>query len=221
MRRSPVPRVRLPLAAAVFLLLLAPAVAHAASGSIGAVFGVNKAGISGDAPPNVEYGGKTGLIAGLHGELEVADGVFVALQPMFVQRGASLEVPAELSASGAGSIDLDYLAVPVLLKVAAANGRTYVSGGVDVAFLQTAEFVSDDATVDVEQSFESTDIAALIGFGVVFPLGWSRLAIEGRYVQGLINLGGDSGGPIENLPDRFRSSGMQFTAGFLFPLGRQ
>jgi len=63
------------------------------------------------------------------------------------------------------------------------------------------------------------NVGALFGFGVVFPVGRPRITTELRYVQGLVNLSGAEQGLIQELPDRFYSSGLQIMAGILFPLG--
>ena len=49
--------------------------------------------------------------------------------------------------------------------------------------------------------------------------GSPRLTTEIRYVQGLVNLRAAEEGLVQELPDRFHSSGLQLMAGILFPLG--
>ncbi|HTO90292.1 MAG TPA: hypothetical protein VMJ70_04110, partial [Candidatus Sulfotelmatobacter sp.] len=73
---------------------------------------------------------------------------------------------------------------------------------------------------DVKSSFSKVDVGAVLGFGVVIPVGRPRLTTELRYLQGLVNLSGEeSASPIRNLPDRFHSNGWQLTAAILFPFG--
>ena len=201
--------------------LLGAATAEAAA--IGAMFGVNSSGISGDAPPDAEYTDKSGLIAGAQGEFDIARDLSLSLQPMYVQRGTGLTVTDSTSSSRERDlkVDLDYVAIPVVLKFVGMGGRTYFAGGIDVAFLSGATLSDGDVEADVKDSFNSVDVGALIGFGVVFPVGRPRLTLEARYVMGLVDLGDNAGdGSTPNLPDRFRSTGMQLTAGILLPLGR-
>ena len=214
-------RISLALAALVATAFAAPDPAKAAA--VGVVLGFNRGSISGDAPPDAGYGTQFGLLAGVQGEIGIASDIFLSLQPMYVRRGARISF-AEVN-SGAGqdslSLALDYFAVPVVVKFRAAGGRTYFLGGLDIAFLTAATLSGGGSDVDVKDSFQSTDVGALLGFGVLFPIGRPRLTVELRYVQGLVNLAGDSEGePISALPDRFHSSGLQCTAGLLFPLGR-
>jgi hypothetical protein len=200
---------------------LAAGPAHATA--VGAVLGLNRGGISGDAPPDAEYNGKTGVIAGLQTEFSIAKDIALSLQPMYVLRGSGITVADSTAENDERDLELalDYVAIPVVVKISAAGGRTYVSGGLDVAFLSAATLADGDTDRDVKEAFHSVDVGALLGFGVVFPIGRPRLTVEARYVQGLVNLGDPiEGVPTPNLPDRFRSTGIQLTAGILFPLGR-
>ena len=209
--------------AAALAGLLALAVGPAHATTVGAVLGMNRGGISGDAPPDAEYNGKTGLIAGLQTEFAIARDVSLSLQPMYVLRGTGVTVADSTAADDERDLELalDYVAVPVVVKISAAGGRTYVAGGLDFAFLSAATLSDGDADRDVKEAFHDLDVGALLGFGVVFPIGRPRLTVEARYVMGLVNLsGGVEGVETPNLPDRFRSTGMQLTAGILFPLGR-
>jgi hypothetical protein len=189
--------------------------------AIGATLGLDRSSIGGDAPPNTSYGGGMGFIAGVQGEVALGENVALSLQPMFSQRHTTLTAVDGGETSGERELELslDYIAVPVVLKFGAAGGRTYVAGGMDVAFLTEARIEGGGFDEDVTASFEDVDVGAVLGFGVVFPLGRPRLTTELRYVQGLANLSGDESGVIQDLPDRFHSSGWQLTAGILFPLG--
>jgi hypothetical protein len=102
------------------------------------------------------------------------------------------------------------------VKFNAMSGRTYVAGGLDLGFLSKAHLSSGGLDRDVKSYFNETDLGALVGFGVVFPIGSSRLTTDLRYVQGLTNLADKM---IGGLPERFHTFGMQLTAGILFPIG--
>lgn len=211
------------LALALLLMTGVSLGAHTAwAAAIGAVLGLDRCGISGDAPPNTEYAGKTGMVAGVQGELGIARDISLSLQPMYVQRRT--EVKAADVAQGSGErvleLSLDYISVPVLVKFGAAGGRTYIAGGVDIGFLTSARITGQGLDEDAKSSLSNMDLGAVLGFGVIIPVGHPRLTTELRYVQGLVNLAGDeSAGPIQSLPDRFHSNGWQLTAGILFPLG--
>jgi hypothetical protein len=201
---------------------LALGAATARATAVGAMFGVNSGGISGDAPQDAEYTDRAGGIAGVQCEFGIARDILLSLQPMYVRRGTGITVADATSSSQERDLELalDYVAVPVVAKFAGLGGRTYFAGGVDVAFLSGATLFDDTAETDVKDRFNGVDVGALLGFGVVVPVGRPKLTVEARYVLGLMDLGDNAGAATPNLPDRFHSTGMQLTAGILLPLGR-
>lgn len=212
-------------------LLLAIAVSiaaptHARAAAIGALLGVGRQGISGDAPPNTSYGARGGLIAGVQGEIALTPGIALSVQPRFTQRRTSLTSVDDVTGENAVDLNLDYVSVPVMLKFGPAGGRTYFAGGLDLAFLNGAHLTGNGLDEDIKDRFNSTDVGALFGFGVNFPMGRPKITTELRYVQGLVNLSGDSatsnvdGSGEDSLPDRFHSGGLELMAGILFPLGK-
>jgi hypothetical protein len=189
---------------------------------IGIQGGFNRAGIQGDAPPNAQYAGGFGYMAGIVFDLPIATDVFLSVQPMYARRGTGIAFAVEGEEEPRDSLDvaLTYLSVPLLAKVQAARGRTYVTGGVDVGWLLDATLTGRGADEDIASAFKDLDVAALFGFGVVFPLGAPRITVEARYSQSLLNLsaGGEGPGGAE-LPDRFRANGFQLLTGLVIPLG--
>lgn len=207
------------LACAVSVSTASPARAAA----IGAILGLDRGAISGDAPPNTNYGGGMGWIAGVEVEFPITSDLALSLQPRINHRTTELTSADEESPDeSVADLEFDYVSVPLVLKLEAAGGRTYVAGGVDLAFLTSARLTGDGIDEDIESLLHGTDVGALLGFGVVFPVGTPRITTELRYVQGLVNLSNDSeGATLRNLPDRFHMSGWQLTAGILFPLGKR
>jgi len=205
---------------AVFAVLATPHGLHAQQ--IGIQGGLNRAAIQGDAPPNAQYGGGFGFMAGLVFDLPIASDVFLSLQPMYAQRGTAIAFAVEGEEEPRDSLDvkLTYIAVPLLAKIRAAHGRTFVTGGVEVGWLMDATLAGRGPDEDITEAFEDIDVAALFGFGVVFPIGAPRLTVEARYSQSLLNLsaGGQGPGGAE-LPDRFRANGFQLLTGLIIPLG--
>jgi len=205
------------------VLLLVAGYANAAEWRLGVQGGANFSSLHGDTPPKVGFTTHTGGILGAVAEFRIAKDALLSLQPMLLQRGSGTEI----SVSGQNEkvegpeIELNYVAVPVLVKIHANNGRTFVTGGVNLGFLLDAELKADGIDEDVQTDLQNFDLAADIGVGVQFPLGSSLLYLELRYEQSVLNLS-DTGRTIEEddiLPARFRSSGFQFLAGFLWSLG--
>jgi len=165
-------------------------------------------------------------MAGVQGEISLTPDIALSVQPSFAQRRTTLTSVEDVTGENALDLNLDYVSVPVLLKFEIAGGRTYFAGGVDVGFLKSAHLTGNGVDEDVKDRFNSTDVGALFGFGVLFPVGKPRLTTELRYVQGLVNLSGDfassdvDGSTASSLPDRFHSGGLELVAGILFPLGK-
>ena len=193
----------------------------ARAAAVGALLGANRCSISGDAPLNTSYGGGTGLIVGAQGEIALTQDIALSIQPMLAQSRTELKSAESEDEGSERTLDLalDYVSIPVVVKFRAAGGRTYFAGGVDVGFLSSASLTGDGVDEDVKSLFHDVNVGALFGFGVVFPVGRPRLTTELRYVQGLVNLSGAEQGLIQELPDRFYSSGLQIMVGILFPLG--
>jgi len=208
----------------LFVLLLAAAMvagaAPAHAGAIGAQLGVDRSGVDGDTPPNSTYIDKVGLVAGIQGEFGFAHDLSLSLQPSYVQKRSGVQTAA--STRGGEPIEhelaFDYISVPLLVKFAKAGGRTYVSGGVSVDFLNSARLSGDD----VKSAFNSSGFGAILGFGVVFPAGRSRFTTELRLVQGISNMNtGDVAAAAGALAPRLHSSGLQLIVGGLLPVGKR
>lgn len=207
-------------------LLLFLALAHAAPAqaqmTVGAFGVLNSAGLSGDAPDDFSYAGKTGFGFGLIGEFHLTDDVWLSVQPMILPRGAAIQVDVEDEEDPVEFADLglDYFAVPVLAKFVTAGGKVYVISGVNFSFLTGADLTFQDAdeTFDVKDAFNTFDIAVDFGVGGQLPVGSVKIMLEARYEQGLLNISKEA---IDQdaLNARLRSSGLQLLAGVLLPLG--
>lgn len=205
-------------AALALLMLLGPPALGAQA--IGLVGGLNRSSIKGDAPDKISYGNKTGLVLGVLGEFRLADDVFLQIQPTLTQRGTSLgvDVAGQKEPVDSGSVSLDYVSVPTLVKVVAGNGRTFVTSGLDFGILTGATLTEGSNEEDVKDRLRDFDVAVNFGFGGVVFAGRPNVTLELRYSQSLVNLV-TSETTEESLPARFRSSGFQLLAGVLLPLG--
>jgi hypothetical protein len=196
--------------------------AAASEWHLGLQGGLNNSGVSGDAPSGVSYGKRAGPIVGLVGEFRIADDVWLSLQPMYVQRGTStlLAIKGQQEKLEGPSVVLDYFAVPILARILSDSGRTYIAGGLNPSFLLTAEQQENGTSEDISGALNGFDLAADISFGLMFPIRRSTLNFEIRYEQSVSNLAAsDREDGDDTLPVRFRSSGFQFMAGLMWPLG--
>ena len=204
--------------------ILAIPTAAAAQVNLGFAVGLNSSGLSGDAPPDVSYTGRTGFLASVVADFRVADDVWISVQPGYAGRGTGLafKVKGEEEPRDSLSLSADYLSVPVLMKVQAGR-KVYVTGGLDVSYLLSAELAPKDGGegVDFKEGLKDFSLGIVFGVGAMFPIGKPRITVEGRYVASLTNDAeserSDTVGT--DLPARFRFTGLQLLVGVLFPLG--
>ena len=193
--------------------------------SLGITGGVNNAGLVGDAPPDGKYTSNKGYGFGIIGEYDVAKDVKISLQPMIMQKGANIayKVPDQDDPKDSISINLDYFTIPVLVKVIANNGKTYVSGGLNIGFsINTKLKAEGQEEVDINNTIKPLDVAVNFGVGVMVPIGKPKIIIEGRYAQGLFNISEPEKELEEtSIKPAFRTTGLQLFFGFIYPFGKK
>lgn len=203
---------------------VAAGVAEVNAAAVGGQLGVDRAGIEGDTPPNSQYTDRFGLVAGIQGEIGFAQDLSLSLQPSFVQKKSGVLIAPSTRGGSTTELDLtfDYISVPVVVKFAKAGGRTYVAGGITVDFLTAATLSGQGSDRDVMSAYNSTGFGAVLGFGVVFPAGHTRLTTELRYVQGIANMTtGSAAEAAGALAPRLHSSGWELIVGDLLQVGRR
>jgi hypothetical protein len=212
----------------LFVVLLATGIWAGADGAqaahVGAQLGLDRAGLDGDTPPNSQYTDKVGLVAGIQAEFGFARDLSLSLQPSFVQKRSGVQIPPSTRGASTTELELsfDYVSVPVIVKFAKAGGRTYVAGGVTVDFLTAATLSGQGSDQDVTSAFNSTGFGAVLGFGVVFPVGRTRLTTELRFVQGIANMTtGAAAAAAGALAPRLHSNGWELIVGDLLQVGRR
>ena len=124
------------------------------------------------------------------------------------------------------SIDIEYIAVPVLLHLPLTYGASfapYLIGGPEFAFDIGCEYSTDAGDVDCDSDDfpdgalerKSIDIGLSAGGGFAFAMGPGALLVEGRYTWGLTNI---VDGPD---PDEMKNRSVYVLAGYSIPLGRR
>lgn len=87
---------------------------------------------------------------------------------------------------------LNYITVPVLIQYMFDNGFR-LQAGPQIGFLVKAESEVGGLTVNLKNSFESTDIGLAAGIGYLSPSG---LGIDGRYIFGLSSINKNAPAPV-------------------------
>ncbi len=189
---------------------------------IGATGGLMSSSLSGDAPEDASYSGKTGFSGGLIADFTLTEDIVLSIQPRYLQKGTSVAYDVgEYELRDSLTATFDYVSLPVMVKITSLNKRIYFSSGLDFGYLMnsTVENIVDGSTKDVSDLFKTFDLSATFGFGVNIPIGSPIISLELRYMQSILNLSdistSESG---TTFPFRFRTSGFQFLTSIIFPI---
>lgn len=189
---------------------------------IGATGGLMSSSLSGDAPEDASYSGKTGFSGGLVVDFTLTEDIVLSIQPRFLQKGTSVAYDVgEYELRDSLTATFDYASLPVMVKITSLNKRIYFSSGLDFGYLMnsTVENIVDGSTKDVNNLIKNYDISATFGFGVNIPIGSPIISLELRYMQSILNLSDISSTESgTTFPYRFRTSGFQFLTSIIFPI---
>ena len=103
------------------------------------------------------------------------------LQPEVVYSGQGAKVE---SGTESGNYNIGYINVPVLLKYKDPSGF-FAEIGPQIGFLLSAKAKSSGVSVDVKDSFKSTDVSGVFGIGYLTSL---NIGVDARYNLGLANI---------------------------------
>jgi hypothetical protein len=168
---------------AILLLVLAaarPATTHALGLDLGIKGGASISKIQSDL---LDVSNRTGFVGGGSLGIALVPGFVVQPEVLFVRKGAKL--PADL---GSGTIDVDYLEIPLLLRLSLLP----VHGPVDLRVLggPVASFRSSGTPSLAEtradlKKIKDADYGVAVGGALAFQPGGLRIVAEGRYTFGL------------------------------------
>jgi len=183
--------------ATLFAASLAVPQASAQGIKLGVKGGVNFADVGGDDVSNTKN--KTGFIAG--GFAEFMIGSMFAVQPevLYSQKGFKIDDP-----DVDGKLKLDYIEVPVLLKinVPIEGSKVHPSfyAGPAVSFKSSCKLQGEESGVSFdidcdsplifdligeELPIKSTDFGVVFGGGISFDVGGAEVGVDVRYNLGL------------------------------------
>lgn len=157
--------------------------------------GVAMANVSGDAvedllgeSPDMRMGLAAGMFVGIP-----LGGITLQPELLYVQKGATMEESA-LGYTAKGTMAVDYIEIPVLLKAGFGTGpaKPCIFVGPVLSILMSAkakaEFsgpgLSESEEEDIKDYVKSTDIGLAFGAGVDI----GKLTIDARYVLGLASV---------------------------------
>jgi hypothetical protein len=149
----------------------------------------------------------------------------LGIQPelLYVTKGAKMTEDDGTGEEFEMSLDVDYIAIPVMLHLPLTSGSSftpYLMAGPEFAFEMGCELSAEGLSVDCDEGegFErkSFDMGIGAGGGFAFAMGPGALLFEGRWTHGMTNLLDTD---VEDESAKNRS--LYITAGYSIPLGRR
>lgn len=210
-----------PIGAILALALLSLASTAGAAGlSLGLKGGVSLSRVNADL---FDTDNRSGFVGGVHGRFDLTPMIGVQPELLFVRKGAKLfSTNVTIGGTTFGSVgttlDVDYLEIPVLLRLSAPNTGPvglHLLGG-PVASFKLDEKLSTTGLIGVSldsDQVKTSDFGLALGAGATIRNGGMNLLAEGRYTFGLSNVSDlPFGGEVKN-------GSFYAMAGLEFPLG--
>lgn len=144
---------------------------------------------------------KTGLTGGAFVDYPFGPLFGLQAELKYVQRGAKTDSQRRTDENGQdlgefhANVKLDYVEVPVLLRINLLGGNLNVLGGPSVAFLVNDSYEYEGAGLDDKfdlAGVRGTDAGLVVGLGGAVPVGTSKIVVEARYHHGLTDITDDS-----------------------------
>ena len=187
----------------------------------GATIGGNSSSLIGDTPSDAVFTSKTGYSAGLNLDVFLLDDVSIFIQSIYSKRNTALQYDVDYQYEPYDSLDfsIDYLEIPISVKVTAGNNIAYVIAGLslNMTLAATTHENPSSTETDIIDSIEPFSVNANFGVGVQFQIGKPYLFFEFRYSQGLTNLVNSSSNEVQYL-ERLKSNSIQLLTGIMFNL---
>ena len=220
------------------LLVLAAVVSTAthleAQSFVGVTAATGSSTLNGDRLQRAVVSGRATFGARLVGGLDVGDGVYLVVMPGWVTRGGNVELHEAPPAMGVSYSELaiQYVSLPIGLRVRARNEHIYVTSMIDFARVTSATlstialtpFALPDVTPETEEdvlgNLNPWDVSVVLTAGALIPIGGPRLSVEIGWGQSLLNATKEGFLPVDwSLPPRFKFSGFSLRLGVQHDLG--
>lgn len=168
-------------------------------------------------PSGVSTSSNTGFLIG--GQLDnwFNDMWAISIQLLYDQKGES-ESESFDGISESSSLVASYIEIPILAKVAFGSGdiKPYVFAGPSIGILASATSTVNGNSASVDSSFNTLDLAVLIGAGVSYKLaGGPSIFVDAGYAIGLLNIANNSN---SNSSETVKTNDIRIAAGVMFPL---
>ena len=188
---------------------------------LGATIGGNSSTLYGDTPSDALFISDIGYSAGLNVDIFLLDDVSIFIQSIYSKKNTALQYDVDYQYESYDSTEfsIDYLEIPISVKVTANNNIAYVIAGLSLNMTLAAKKYENPSNIetDIIDSFEPFSINANFGVGVQFQIGKPYLFFEFRYSQGLTNLVNSSSNEVQYL-EKLKTNSIQLLTGIMFNL---
>jgi hypothetical protein len=213
-----------PLPEVLLLVMVVAGISgQAQAGGIGLQIATVNNSLSGALPNEGSWDGRRGLGASLLFEVDLTPDIALSFQPGYTPRNSRQEFKNKGEVTGFLDYDLDYVTLPLLVRVTGEplGVRGFVTAGVEFSILQKATVEAEERSIDITDGLNELAVGALFGGGALVPVGRHFLVFELRYTQGLDDIvARDNSAPETGLTSpsvKFR--GITLEAGFLIKWG--
>lgn len=161
---------------------------------LGLRVGLNLSSLGGDDVDDSQQNRRVGFAFG--GFMVIEFGSMVGFQPEIYYSMQGNEL-----VDGRGTLELDYIQVPLLLRMKLPVQRTvgvHLVAGPSIGVLVSAEGKRQGSTVDLKSITDSFDIGAALGAGIDIPLQQGGINLEARYTLGLRSIDDVEDSDIKN-----------------------
>lgn len=207
----------------ILIIILAGSQASALDWGLGLQVTAANNSLTGSLPDEGKWNGRSGFGAGLMAELNFTSDVTLSFQPEYLPRNSRQEFTSKGEVVAYIDYDFNYLNLPLLVRVTGdpIGVRGFVTGGLEISYLLDATMISEGESLDISDELDDMTLGALLGAGVMVPLGNNFLLFELRYVQGLDDMvnrdGSDPETGLSSPSVKYR--GLHLKAGFLWSWG--
>ncbi len=199
------------------LVLCLPALAHSQL-KFGLLAEFDRSSFGGVPPDNAKYESNFGVGFGGVVELRVHKDVVLSLQPSWIQKGSKVVFNEDEEPDSVQTfvIEQTYLSLPFLFRIESDGRGFYAGGGVSLDFLLDSEVEREGTTVDNSDVFDDVDVVSQFTVGYLIPSKRITTFIEGRYLQGLVNINSVNQTAVGDIyVANFKSTGFKLVVGFL------
>jgi hypothetical protein len=124
---------------------------------------------------------RLGVRVGIYGDLELSGALGIRAEAVYAMKGVQ-----NAESSSNVTVQLDYLEVPVMIKLAAGSGSGFfVMAGPAVGLKLSSKLSSDAGSIDYGDLVHPVDLGVAAGLGLDASLADRRVTFDIRYTYGL------------------------------------